>query len=203
MFDRIKKKSIENLVEGVLEREVEEKIFEHVAQEIESGHRRDGLWAKALVLADGHEAQAKAEYIKLRIQSIQDEQVLASLAAVEDAVKAAEAEELENQKFAAVAVRDFNSLGLNIIYRQKEWSVIGHTGHVFKFKSKQRVELLLRILQKLNNEGYIAKIEKKIGLLDSRLIWSVRTSRGNLRAFVASSLDELVSKAEALPSRDN
>ncbi len=52
---------------------IEERMYEQVLLEIESGIRRDGLWAKALEKSRGNEKEAKAVYIGLRIQSIKDE----------------------------------------------------------------------------------------------------------------------------------
>ena len=55
------------------ERLLEEKLFEQVALEIQQGHKRSGLWAKAISLSKGHEELAKAKYIELRVQSLKDE----------------------------------------------------------------------------------------------------------------------------------
>lgn len=52
---------------------VEEKIYEKVVQELAQGHRRDGLWAKALAVSNGVDEKAKALYIQYRVQSIRDE----------------------------------------------------------------------------------------------------------------------------------
>ena len=57
----------------ILGRLVEERIYEQVLREIESGIRRDGLWAKALQKSRGNEQEAKALYIEYRVQSIKDE----------------------------------------------------------------------------------------------------------------------------------
>lgn len=60
------------------ERLLEEKLYALVLQEIESGIRRDGLWAKALSDCNFDEQMTKALYIKLRVQSIKDEQAASS-----------------------------------------------------------------------------------------------------------------------------
>ena len=70
---------------------IEESLYLQVAEELAAGHRRDGLWAKAIVNTDGDEQKAKALYIKYRVQSILDE------AAVE-AEKEAELEEIRLQE---------------------------------------------------------------------------------------------------------
>lgn len=70
---------------------LEESLYLQVVEELAAGHRRDGLWAKAIVNTDGDEQKAKALYIKYRVQSILDE------AAVE-AEKEAELEEVKQQE---------------------------------------------------------------------------------------------------------
>lgn len=76
MFESLKKKSVENIVKGAIDRANEEQLYAQVVLEIENGQRRDGLWAKALVTSQGDENKAKAEYIKLRVQSIFDDEIL-------------------------------------------------------------------------------------------------------------------------------
>lgn len=51
----------------------EEMIYEQVSEELNSGIRREGLWAKALSESNGSDDVAKSIYIKLRYQSIVDE----------------------------------------------------------------------------------------------------------------------------------
>lgn len=62
---------------AIVNRLVEEKIYEQVLHEIESGLRRDGLWAKALQKSRGNEQEAKALYIEYRVQSVKDEAEIA------------------------------------------------------------------------------------------------------------------------------
>lgn len=52
---------------------MEERLYEQVVTELTNGHRRDGLWAKALANADGEEERTKALYIQYRVQSLKDE----------------------------------------------------------------------------------------------------------------------------------
>ena len=83
------------------ERLVEEQLYETVVQELQQGIKREGLWAKALVLSDGEDNKAKAQYIKLRIQSLIDEVQIskaeAELRSREEAILA-EAERLKREK---------------------------------------------------------------------------------------------------------
>ena len=97
MFESLKKKNVEALIKQALDRESEEKLFAQVVQEVEAGHRRDGLWAKALVEAEGNEHKAKVAYIQLRAQSIIDEQILGSLRQAESEKKAADAMEAQKK----------------------------------------------------------------------------------------------------------
>ena len=57
----------------IVAREHEEKIFEQVANELKSGTRREGLWAKAYTESDGDELKTRALYIRYRAQSLIDE----------------------------------------------------------------------------------------------------------------------------------
>ena len=63
---------------AIVSRLVEEKLYEQVLREIESGTRRDGLWAKAFQKSRGNEEEAKALYIEYRVQSIKDEAELST-----------------------------------------------------------------------------------------------------------------------------
>ena len=54
-------------------RKVEEQLYSQALNELESGVRRDGLWAKALAASEGDDARAKAQYISLVVQALKDE----------------------------------------------------------------------------------------------------------------------------------
>ena len=69
VFDEIRSK-------GASYRLTEEALFAEALREIESGARRDGLWAKALADTDMDEGRAKAKYLKMRVQSMKDEAAL-------------------------------------------------------------------------------------------------------------------------------
>lgn len=66
LFDDIRAK-------GAALRITEEILYAEVLREIESGVRRDGIWAKALSESEMREGVAKAKYIKLRVQALKDE----------------------------------------------------------------------------------------------------------------------------------
>ena len=66
LFDKHKQQS-------ALNRMQEEKLFAFVLKELESGHTKPGLYAQALVSAEGDEKKARAKYIELRVQSVKDE----------------------------------------------------------------------------------------------------------------------------------
>lgn len=56
----------------------EESLYELVMAELKDGARRDGIWAKALVDAEGNEAKAESLYIKYRVQALKDEMTLSA-----------------------------------------------------------------------------------------------------------------------------
>ena len=66
-------------VSEALDRLNEEAIYAEVYRELEDGQLRDGLYAKAIVIAEGDTEMARVEYLKLRVQSIKDEMVLKGL----------------------------------------------------------------------------------------------------------------------------
>ena len=50
----------------------EEQLYEMAVEEIQANNIRQGLWAKALIQSNGN-AAAKANYIKLRVESLKAE----------------------------------------------------------------------------------------------------------------------------------
>jgi hypothetical protein len=52
---------------------IEEELYGMALAELESGHFRSGLWAKALAYSSGDEQKARGLYLKYRVQSIHDE----------------------------------------------------------------------------------------------------------------------------------
>lgn len=69
IFDDIRTK-------GAAYRLTEEALYAEALREIESGQRRDGIWAKALAESEMDQGKAGAKYIKLRVQSLKDEVTL-------------------------------------------------------------------------------------------------------------------------------
>lgn len=69
MFDRYRTQS-------AVSRLAEEALYAEAMREIESGIRRDGIWAMALAEANMDQGKAAAKYIKLRVQSLKDEMEL-------------------------------------------------------------------------------------------------------------------------------
>lgn len=59
-----------------LSRLQEEQVYEFILDEIESGLVRRGLMAKAITLSNGDESKWQGEYIKLRFQSLEDENTI-------------------------------------------------------------------------------------------------------------------------------
>lgn len=51
----------------------DEALHAEALREVESGIRRDGLWAKALAQAQMRQGDAQALYLQLRVQSLRDE----------------------------------------------------------------------------------------------------------------------------------
>lgn len=61
---------------GAASRLTEEAFYAEALREIESGMRRDGIWAMAMAESDMDQGRAGARYIKLRVQSLKDEMTL-------------------------------------------------------------------------------------------------------------------------------
>ena len=58
---------------GAAYRLTEESLYAEVHREIESGIRRDGIWAKALADSNMDQPRAQALYINRRVQALKDE----------------------------------------------------------------------------------------------------------------------------------
>lgn len=58
---------------AVVSRKQDEHLYSLVAKELADNTRHDGLWIKALALADGNKDKQVSEYIKLRVQALKDE----------------------------------------------------------------------------------------------------------------------------------
>ncbi len=62
-------------IKRVAKRKKEEALYEAAVEEIERGHKRPGLWAKALALSAGNDETAKSLYLTLVVQRMKDEEV--------------------------------------------------------------------------------------------------------------------------------
>ena len=69
LLDKFKRKVETTLAESRL---VEELIYKHILEEMDSGVIREGLYAKAMANSNGDEAKAKSLYMKYRLQSVKD-----------------------------------------------------------------------------------------------------------------------------------
>ena len=84
-----------SIVSEAAHRKIEEAFFEAVALEIADDKMRPGLWAKAIAQAKGNNDLAKAHYIELRRQSLQDEIILREH---EEELRREHEEELRDEK---------------------------------------------------------------------------------------------------------
>ena len=68
-----------------INRLIEEKLYEIVADEMDRNEIRKGLWAKALAQAGGDDVKVKGKYISLRVESLRDEEnvIVAILSEIE------------------------------------------------------------------------------------------------------------------------
>ena len=86
-------KKISKALDQAVDRKIEEALFEQVVQELDEGIKKEGLWAKALMLTDGDKDKAYPKYIALRAQAIQDDALINTVDAVKAAAIAAEKSE--------------------------------------------------------------------------------------------------------------
>jgi hypothetical protein len=66
MFKRLRLNSAKS-------RLVEERLYEMVMDELETGNMRRGIWAKAVAKSNGNDNQARSKYLELRVESLKDE----------------------------------------------------------------------------------------------------------------------------------
>lgn len=104
MFKKTSRETnVEDLLNEAQQRQDEERLLEQVVGELERGFRKDGVWAKALIFADGDEDRAKANYLKLRVQSLKDEALLNAVgSAYHEQKREAEAAEKFKAKYSSV-----------------------------------------------------------------------------------------------------
>lgn len=68
-FKKLKQQSAVN-------RLLEQQLYNKVSIELQSGIRKEGIWAMALAQSSGNIEKAKARYLKLRVQSLLDEELI-------------------------------------------------------------------------------------------------------------------------------
>jgi hypothetical protein len=105
----------EELNDNYLVDESEEKIYNKVAQELQDGIRKEGLWLKAIENTNGDENKALALYIKYRSESIKVEklkevqrQKLLAEQKIEERRKELELEILQNQNKLKIFLEKHN-----------------------------------------------------------------------------------------------
>jgi len=95
---------------------LEERLYEEALVELESGHLRVGLWAKALASSDGDEQKARGLYLKYRVQAMNDEAEIAEGFAEhmqDEALRKAAQEKLRQDKERATQTHISNYCPLN------------------------------------------------------------------------------------------
>ena len=103
---------------STIERIAEEKLYEIVVEEMKRNEKREGLWAKAIVEANGDRESAQAVYIKLRVQALKDEIEVAQYA--EGEVKEKVSENFANKPKIPSKYLIYFVVGLILI-----WLVLG------------------------------------------------------------------------------
>ena len=121
---------------------LEEKLYEQVLDELKLDKRRDGLWAKALAESDGSEERAQSIYIKLRVQSIQDEaEVIDEIRYDEEQQRVIDVAK-EARKNSIEEVREiFERNDSKLVDEGDYWQGINSKGgHFKKFKSSKEMQ---------------------------------------------------------------
>ena len=141
MFEKLKDL---NKLNSAKSRLLEEKLYELVSKEIESGQKRAGLWAKAIAISDGDEEKTKAEYIKLRVQSVKDENELnleKKRQSYEKAQAEYEQEMLSEEEKRLNSVREnLQKLGFRILELHRGFKVYEPLGGTVEFNTLEQLE---------------------------------------------------------------
>lgn len=123
LFDNFKTANAAN-------RLTEEALYAEALREIESGLRRDGIWAMAMAQSDMDTTKAAAKYIMLRVQSLKDELMLrdqsATLAEEQEQKRAAAQSEADSPKHpncGGIIVR--TDVGNSVIWQCKKCKAKG------------------------------------------------------------------------------
>jgi len=122
----------------------EEAIYKYVLDEISTGVRRDGLWAKAMADANGNEGVAKSNYIKLRVQSILDDATILKTG-IDDGDTP---EESDNRRVERATITLMNQ-GYEVIYNRDQekwrlWKKGSRFGLVRKVKNLRELERIAK-----------------------------------------------------------
>ena len=122
----------------------EERIYELVSKEIESGQKRAGLWAKALATSDGSEERAKSKYIKLRVQSMKDELELdmEKQRAFEEHIKEQTEQNIlsEEEKRIKKLSEDLKKMGCKVKAVYEGWKIYEPLGGVARLYTLSELE---------------------------------------------------------------
>ncbi len=116
IFDRLK-------TEAIGARVAEEELYASVLREIESGVRRDGLWAKALASASGDEGKAKGLYIEYRVQSLRDEIEIAKRLPDIQAEATRQRAAAERQRIIDECSKALSQLGYRLVQKANGWEI--------------------------------------------------------------------------------
>ncbi len=130
----------ERTVKDAKHRMMEEALYQQVAEEMEKGDKRVGLWAKAIAVSEGDGEKANALYIGYRVQSLIDEALIA------DEENRLEREQLEAERI------EFEKKHQEEVGKQKAKKKKGLT-------SRESAEIVLDCRDILTNKGY--KMNKK------------------------------------------
>lgn len=120
----------------VVDRQLEEALFEEVVRELDAGIKKEGLWAKALMFTEGDAQRAYPKYIELRAQAMRDEALMAS---VSNAVNSIEANEsFEKEVFSADPLVELGELdSLISISEFKKWGFrVSQIGDIWELVHK-------------------------------------------------------------------
>ncbi len=142
LFERLK-------LASAAKRLLEEKLYEKVVEELATGHKRNGLWAKAIANSNGVEEKAKALYIQYRVQSIKDEEEIFSAIAEETAKQAALDEQLKSKQKA-------EKEGNNIQQNPENQQRVGHHHWSDDYRTHEKVVIVCSKCSDIHHgEGFI------------------------------------------------
>ena len=103
-------------IQAATNRVQEAALYEVVANELEQGVGDKGIWAKSLAECDGNEARAKARYLKLRVQALQDQVEILGHAKSEAVASKRINDEAERQRYERLLRLSENTKGYGRLY---------------------------------------------------------------------------------------